>query len=176
MTPAGTLGAAAAILLFTAWLVVLPSLPVSRRVQAVAAIPSLLGFASVVLAVEESRRPFDGSAGSGDAMLLAEASMLVALIVIRVAGVKGRLWRRAAIVGLAATAPGIAHQIVDYALMSMLSDANWDTPPGSGYITAGLILLSAALTASMWWRAARRAAVVPTEPVAEPPSPRVEAL
>ena len=56
--------------------------------------------------------------------------------------------RRPALIGVGAvSAYGLLHQIGDYLLMTIWSDANWDSPPGTGYPTVALIAVSGVLVA-----------------------------
>jgi hypothetical protein len=48
--------------------------------------------------------------------------------------------------------------MADYAIMSRFSDANWDSPPGSGYLTVAVLTISAILTAIMALPTPRRGA------------------
>lgn len=47
-------------------------------------------------------------------------------------------WGSTAFVGL--------HQVAEYAAMTTFSDANWDVPPGTGYLTAAGLGIAGALT------------------------------
>ncbi|MFT4216746.1 MAG: permease prefix domain 1-containing protein [Micropruina sp.] len=46
---------------------------------------------------------------------------------------------RAALLLLGMSAPSFTHAVAEYMVMIGLSDLNWDTPPGTGYLTAGWI-------------------------------------
>jgi hypothetical protein len=59
----------------------------------------------------------------------------------------GRHIRRLAIVLWGTTAFGVIHVITEYAIMVRFSDANWDSPPGMGYLTVATVTISAILTA-----------------------------
>lgn len=73
------------------------------------------------------------------------------------------LWVRTAIVAVAATAAGTLHQIAEYIAAVVLSDANWDSPPGSGSGIVVLCLLAAVATVALWWTDAH-SSPVPAEP------------
>ncbi|MBK8460968.1 MAG: hypothetical protein WAS07_00505 [Micropruina sp.] len=159
----GSLGAAAAILLAAAWLVLWPALQVSKTVTLIAALPGLLGIALVIDAVALSF----GTAAVDDLIgralvVLIELSVLLALLALGAAGVEGLLLARYAIVALAATSAGLVHQIAEYVVAIAVSDANWDAPPGSGYVTVAMCLLAASATGVLWWRA-NRATSMPSE-------------
>ena len=57
-------------------------------------------------------------------------------------------WRTAVLVVVAwgGTAFGGLHQMAEYVAMITFSDANWDVPPGTGYLTAVGLILAGALT------------------------------
>jgi hypothetical protein len=74
----------------------------------------------------------------------------------------GLLLVRSAIVALVAASPGLFHQIAEYMVAVTLSDANWDSPPGSGYFTVIMCLLSALATTVFWWLD-NRATLIPSE-------------
>ena len=65
--------------------------------------------------------------------------------------VAGVLWARCAVVALVATSTGLFHQITECIAAIVLSDANWDAPPGSGYFTVAMCLVAAIATAVFWW-------------------------
>jgi hypothetical protein len=90
-----------------------------------------------------------------------ELSVPVSLIALAVAGVRGLLLARAAMVVLVATATGFVHQIVEYFAASALSDANWDSPPGTGYLTVIIALLAAVATVALSGRGDRVGSAVP---------------
>jgi hypothetical protein len=48
--------------------------------------------------------------------------------------------------------------MAEYMIMIKFSDANWDSPPGTGYLTTATIAISAILTAIMTLRAPRLSA------------------
>jgi hypothetical protein len=150
----GSLGAAAGILLAAAWLVLLPALRLPRTVSLAAALPALLGIAQVVNATVLSFAPATVDDGLGGALtVLSEVAMLLALVMIGAAGVAGTLLFRTVIVGLVATSTGLFHQITEYITATVLSDANWDVPPGSGYLTVVVCLVAAIATVAFWWLA-----------------------
>ncbi len=165
----GSLGAGAAILLAGAWLVLLPALRLPRLVSLAAALPGLLGIALVLNAIVLSlgSAPVDDGLGRALAVLI-DVSLLLALLTIGAAGVEGMVLARSAIVALVATATGHFHLIAEYIAAVVLSDANWDAPPGSGYLIVGMCLLSAVATAALWWL--DRAAIRIPSPASAVPS------
>jgi hypothetical protein len=72
--------------------------------------------------------------------------------------VRGRGVLRLAVVLWGTTAFGVVHVIVEYVIMINFSDANWDTPPGTGYLMVAVITISAILTAIMTLRTPRKGA------------------
>jgi hypothetical protein len=45
-----------------------------------------------------------------------------------------------------ATAFGFVHAVAEYIAMTTFSDANWDVPPGTGYLTAAVLVTRVVLT------------------------------
>jgi hypothetical protein len=138
----------AMVLLGVAWLALVLGLRWQPRTKAVAAV---LGLA--MLALRPSFIPL---------MLLlnSEVAAIVALVVISVwqPEVRGRGVLRLAVVLWGITAFGAIHTIVEYVVMTTFSDADWDAPPGTGYLTVATITISAILTVIMTLRTPKRAA------------------
>lgn len=68
---------------------------------------------------------------------------------------------------VAVSAPGFTRMVLEFSIMTSISDLNWDTPPGTGYITAafiGLPALASAFLGLTAWRRSRRGRPVPAEP------------
>ncbi len=167
----GSLGAAAAVVLAAAWLVLLPALRVPMVVRLAVAIPGVLGIALVVNAVVLSFGPELADDGLGRALaVLGDVTMLLALIAIGAAGVAGLLLARVAIVALTATSTGLVHQTAEYIVAGTLSDANWDAPPGSGYFTVVICLLAAIATVLFWWLENHATPVPAASPASAAPS------
>lgn len=150
------LGFLAAILLAASWLVILPALPVRRWVKFVAALPGL-----AALAVPASSLVWpatvDGARVLGPELVgvIAEVLLPAAVILLATAGVRGRLLWRVALVGWAATSAGLVHQVIEYTLAMLFSDANWDMPPGTGLGSAAVGVLLALAVLIGWWRDGR---------------------
>lgn len=158
-TWAAAAGTTAAILLALSWLAVLPALAVTETSRLVAALPSLL-----VLGGAGTSALWPSPAGTGWAtatwlLVLASLAIPPALLALAGAGVRGGLLLRATVVLLAATAPGAASRAVDYLVSIFTSDANWDTPPGTGWVTATLCLIAAVVTFVGWSRSGAPQAV-----------------
>lgn len=156
-TVAATLGVIAAVILVTAWLVILPALRVPRWVRWLAAMPAL----AVISQLTTTGMAALGSAPAAESLstataFLTELSVLIALLALAAANVGRRVLLRAGIVLIAASASGAVHQLTEYVAMLTFSEADWDIPPGTGYLTVALILASAAVTAYLWRRAAHR--------------------
>jgi hypothetical protein len=130
------------VLLGLAWLALVLGLRWQLKTKAVAAV---LGLA--MLALRPSSIPM---------MLLlnSELAAVVALVVISAwqPEVRGRGVLRLAVVLWGTTAFGAIHTIVEYVVMINFSDANWDSPPGTGYLTVATITISAILTVIMTLR------------------------
>jgi hypothetical protein len=141
-----------------AWLTLVLGLRWQRRTKRVAALP---GLATLALA---------GATAIGDAvfgqdgeilMLLLvsiDLSAVVALIAILAwePDVRVRSFLRLVVVLWGTTAFGASHVMAEYAIMIKFSDANWDSPPGTGYLTVAVITISAILTAIMALRTPQR--------------------
>jgi hypothetical protein len=140
------LNVVAMVLLGVAWLALVLGLRWQPRTKAVAAV---LGLA--MLALRPSFIPL---------MLLlnSEVAAVVALVVISVwqPEVRGRGVLRLAVVLWGITAFGAIHTIVEYVVMTTFSDADWDAPPGTGYLTVATITISAILTVIMTLRTPTR--------------------
>ncbi len=80
-----------------------------------------------------------------------ELAALVALLAIAALqpDLGGRRLLRLAVVLWGTTAFGAIHTFAEYLVMVKFSDANWDCPPGTGYLTVATITISAILTAIM---------------------------
>jgi hypothetical protein len=146
-TVVGGLGAVAAVLLAASWLVVVGALRVPRVHKLVAVLPAVF---TVAVVAQASVVAF-GPAPTEDPLaltlsLLLELSVPVALVALSAAGVHGLLLVRTAIVAVAASSVGIVHQLFEYATVVLLSDANWDFPPGTGWGTVILAMLAAIAT------------------------------
>jgi hypothetical protein len=136
----------AMVLLGVAWLALVLGLRWQLRTKIVAAV---LGLAA--LALRPSSIPL---------MLLlnSELAAVVALVVILAwqPEVRGRGVLRLVVVLWGATAFGAIHMIVEYVVMINFSEADWDSPPGTGYLTVATITISAILTVIMTLRTPKR--------------------
>lgn len=152
-TTMGSLGAASAVVLALAWLVVLPALRTRVYVTLLASLPGIVAIWAAIASTLASLDPMAGpEAWPGDLFYLLDVVTVVALVALCTSGVTGRHLTRAAIVLVAATSPGRLHQVADYFVSCMVSDANWDSPPGTGFLTVFWCFLSAIATAVLWWR------------------------
>jgi hypothetical protein len=70
----------------------------------------------------------------------------------------GRRLLRLVVVFWGTTAFGAIHTIAEFVAMIIFSDRDWDTPPGTGYLTVAVITISAILTVIMTLRAPKRRA------------------
>jgi hypothetical protein len=89
-----------------------------------------------------------------------EWSAVVALLAIGAwqREIPGRVVLRLVVVLWGTTAFGFIHGIADMFTMIIFSDANGDTPPGTGYLTVATITISAILTLIMTLRTPQRVA------------------
>lgn len=150
---ASELGVVAMALAGTAWLVLTLSMRWSVRTKAVVALPAL---ATLMLAAMSAVAIADTGRGADDyisgwLLLTPEAATVVAIaaIVAWQPEVTGRCWAGVLLVAWGTTAFGLGHLIVEYVFMSAFSDANWDMPPLTGYVTAATLIVAAILTATL---------------------------
>jgi hypothetical protein len=134
-----------------AWLTLVSGLRGQPRTKAVAALPGLatLAFAGALPIAEATANPDDSLP-----MMLSlsiELAAVVALFAIPAwqRDLDGRRFLRLVVVLWGTTAFGAIHTIAEYLVMVKFSDANWDCPPGTGYLTVATITISAILTAIM---------------------------
>ena len=87
-------------------------------------------------------------------LLTIEVAAVVAAvgIVIWQPEVRGPRLLRLMLVLWGTTAFGFLHGIAEYITMGIYSNANWDFPPGAGYLTAAVLVISAILTATITLR------------------------
>ena len=62
------------------------------------------------------------------------------------------------------TASGRYHEMLEYMIMIGFSDRDWDTPPGTGYLTVAAITICAILIVIMTLRIPRTAADADLQP------------
>lgn len=145
------------ILTGMAWLAPVASLPVSSTARLGIALP---GFALLALAAVGLGTAYGSESWAADALgffleMILHLLVLVsigALIALRTPGLA-----RFLVVALPVSAFGFFGMVLDYVVMIRWSDADWDSPPGSGYLTAGLLLLCglAVLIMTAWPRRPR---------------------
>ena len=135
----GTLEARAlsALLLGLGWLGYALRLRLPMALRAVVLLPVLpIGWFA---AQTWSSRGAGAPAGIAPAMILIEVTTFVALVVICLKlTMDDDLWP--SLIGLWAVGSyGVLRYLGEYIVMITFSDANWDTPPGTGYLTAAVI-------------------------------------
>lgn len=158
-TLAGASGLSALMLLAAAWLVLLPTTRLPWLARLAAASPALFSIALAGLSLVAAVSPADWMTPLMSGLwVLIEVAALVAMVVIGVGGSTGLVFLRYVIVLGASTAAGWFHQIFEYLVAISLSDASWDSPPGTGYFTVLMIAVSALATAGLWAVAGRTAA------------------
>lgn len=151
---------AAMVLAGAAWLVLVLGLRWSVRTKAVAVLP---GLAMLTLAAYSAGAAVTGPPASDVAAgwlgVAPYAAALVALTAIWhwQPEVQERYFGRLVVVAWGITAFGTVHAVVDYMVMTMLSAANWDTPPLTGSVTVLAVLASATLTLALALRPPRPA-------------------
>lgn len=150
---ASELGVVAMALAGTAWIVLLLGMRWSVRTKSVVALP---GLATLMLAVISAVAIADTARGADDYVsvwlwVTPEAATVVAIAAILAwqPEVTGRCWARVLVVAWGTTAFGFLHMLVEYVLMIAFSDANWDAPPLTGYVTAATLIVAAVLTLTL---------------------------
>jgi hypothetical protein len=128
-----------------AWLILTWGAGEAVLTEAVVAVPGLLtvGLAvHAVLAVE--------SFGYGAVLMilwvLIEVTAFIAVVALLAQPGRNRSPLPLVVVAWGSTAFGGFHQIADFVAMMTFSDANWDVPPGTGYLTTAVLALSAFVT------------------------------
>jgi hypothetical protein len=148
---ASELGVAATGLTGMALLTLVLGLRWSLRTKAVAALP---GLAALVLAVV-CGVALAGATPNPDEFLLVrlrfaiEWSAVLALIMILVWQPEvrgGRRLLRLLLVLWGTTAFGLVHFAAEWIAMGFFNAADWDVPPGTGYLTGALLIISGSLT------------------------------
>jgi hypothetical protein len=150
---ASELGLVATALAGLAWLTLVLGLEWSLKTKAVAALP---GVATLVVAGVGSAALGDAGRGMDDYLsgwlwLAIDGAAVISAVLIlgcqTEVGGRGQLRLMLALWG--ATAFGFVHGYAEYMVMGIFSDANWDFPPGTGYLTAAVLILSSILTLVM---------------------------
>ena len=147
---ASELSVAATVLAGLAWLTLVFGLRWSLRTKAVATLPSLAAFVVAVVCglalagvtsypdeffLLRLRLAIDGSAVLALIMILAWQPEL-----------RGRGSLRLLLALWGTTAFGMVHASAQWIAMVTFSAANWDVPPGTGYLTGATLLISGLLT------------------------------
>jgi hypothetical protein len=143
---ASSLGVVAMVLAGLAWLVLVWGSGGAVRTEAVVALPGLLtvGLAGHAVLAAES---FAYGAVLMVLWILVEIAAFVAVVVL-LAQPSGRDGPPFPLLAAAwgSTAFGGFHQIADFSVMTIFSDANWDVPPGAGFLTTAVLALCAFVT------------------------------
>ena len=153
---ASELGVVAMVLAGTALLVLTLGMRWAARTKAVVALPGpatlTLAAVSAVAISETGRGP--GDYVSGWLLLTPEAAMVVAIVAIVAwqPEVTRRCWAGVLVMAWGSTAFGGVHLALEYAFMVAFSDANWDVPPLTGYVTAATLMGAAAVTITLTLR------------------------
>ena len=147
----------AIVLLGVAWLTLVVGLRWQLRTRAVAALP---GLATLAVALAGAVAIGDAGRDQDDSLLMMlmfsiELAAVVALVAISAWQPEthdGHIHRLAVVVW-GTTAFVAIHTIAEYVAMIIFSDRDWDTPPGTGYLTVAVIKICAILTVIMTLRA-----------------------
>ncbi|HEY5784804.1 MAG TPA: hypothetical protein VIT65_08500 [Microlunatus sp.] len=151
------------VLVSVAWLLLVFAQPVSRVRQVIAALPALGAAVVAVLGVGIAY----GMAGA-EGLAYPLDTFVNLLVVVAVVVLWGHVAARARflVMALALSSMGFAGPVAEYMVMVWWSELNWDAPPGSGYLTAALLLVCG-ITVLMMTVIARPSPVVPPEVLAE---------
>jgi hypothetical protein len=128
------------ILVGLAWLVPVAALPLSRSARVAIALPGLSVLGVALLGVGTAYLPEATEALGYFLDFLLNLFAMVGLGLLIAARVPGLA--RFVVLTLCVSAFGFFGMVGDYLIMVHWSDANWDSPPGSGYLTAALLLVS----------------------------------
>jgi hypothetical protein len=140
-----------------AWLMLVLGLRWQLRTKVVAALPGLASLATAVVgavAIGDAVPPPDNPV-LGMLLLIIEWSALVALVAILAwqPEVRGRRRFLRLVVALwGTTAFGGYHGMLESMIMIVFSDRDWDTPPGTRYLTVAAITICAILIVIMTLR------------------------
>lgn len=145
------LNAVALLLLGVAWLMLVRNRGIRGRIRILlASLPGLLNlWLALVATVAFIWPPAETPAAGGITVLLMDVAGFVGAIVLLTASptsLPAGNGIRVILVALAVTAPSLGHLLTDYMVMIGFSEANWDSPPGTGYLTAFSIALFALLS------------------------------
>lgn len=141
--PEAAFGVAFALLLALAWFVVVWVNRWSSSTRLLAALPAVLTAVAGLVTLVGPGGDALNSAYSGLLMLIS-ATAVAALGAIAVRERPDRKTLvQVALALLAAASLGFFPMMTDYAFMTSFSDANWDTPPGTGCPTVTVIVLCA---------------------------------
>lgn len=157
---ASELGVVAMTLVGVAWIGLVLGMRWSRRTTVVAVLPGLATWAlaavAAVASVDAGRSPDDGP--SRWLWLAPEAGALVALWAIWSwqTELRGRGFSRLLVAVWGTTAFGLFHEEAEYTVMIASSDANWDTPPLTGFLTVTVLAVAAVGIAVMTFRSSPR--------------------
>lgn len=158
---ASELAVVAMVLVAVAWLVVVLAMRWPLRSTAVAALPSVPTLIVAAVAVVAIGTPDRSEADFVSLWLW--LSIDVATVAALAAlwrwqpELRGGLFRRLVVVLWGTTAFSFVHVVSEYTFMLGFSDANWDMPPLTGYLTAATIAVTAVVTVVMTLRRPRSA-------------------
>ncbi len=145
------LSAIALLLLGVAWLMLVRNWGIRGRIRMLLA--SLPGLFNLWLAVIATAAfiwpPAETPTAASTTILLMDVAGFVGAIVLLTGSptsLPAGSGIRVIFVTLAVTAPSLGHLLTDYIVMAGFSEANWDSPPGTGYLTAFSIALFALLS------------------------------
>lgn len=139
----GSLGMGLAAL---AWIVLVLGLPLraeARWIAMVAAVvPGLMAVGAIVAAQDRTRDP--EAYVSGWLWIAVEVVAVAAMIMLwrRNVDLQNGMFLGLAIVLWGSTAFGMIHGITEYVAMTLFNQNNWDTPPGTGWMTVAVLVLA----------------------------------
>ncbi len=147
----------AMVLAIASWIVLVLGLRLGRETKWVAllaaVVPLIVAVQGISAALNRRRDP--KAYISGWLWIAVEIVALVIFIVLSRlnAQLPSRILVGLGVVLWGATAFGLAHSFFEYMTMAALNRNNWDTPPGTGWIT--VVVLVTAGSAALWFGASR---------------------
>lgn len=148
------LGVVATVLLAVAWLILVLSRPWAVRTKLVAVLtaPALLVMAMcAVAAIRGFHRPVFDSLWSWVSLAIDVAAAAAIVAVCAWEGKEGNGYAilQFVVAAWGLSAFGLVHKVVAYLMMGTFSAANWDTPPGTGYLSVAVMVLAALGTVAL---------------------------
>lgn len=136
------LSSATMLLVALAWLVPVLRAAIGWQPRVIMALPAagIVMVAGLGVGIAHGSAVAEGLAYPLDTMI----TLVIVPAVVIVIAAPVRRPSRFLVAALAVSSMGFFGAVAEYLLMASWSDAAWDAPPGSGYLTAGLLVLCGA--------------------------------